>query len=672
MDCNMAYKSQIITDLGVDELLIPGLINEALSANDRVKYFFSLLQMAREHAEGYDGAGHLNSNERWACGVDDDRFDKVIQESVKTDSEHYRIPELGSILDHIPQCINEMMSPLDKVKIHLDQNVYCEKDRTTTGATQNIEPYNYRARLEALKKQISTVENDIITNKYLDMITSGQRDRGDSFHLLVMDLHKEINLLQSKVSQESIDGASVYGLIEIDKSSVRAFMNGVNQTAKLKFEHVGLGTTATRSGEDLIIQNDIGTTDAHVLVLRVNKLKVILTYTDIHIQRLLFFHSLLEKYNVKWNDTKYRKSTIKEADIYHLSIGVYEATDNKDLYEYLSFLGSRIVFLIDWNRARKTLRNFVKNANCIEILKWAADNNYGHRAFLKLGGEQLLYGAIRQIGDPSIRYGQQLDEVLGEERTIEFLHFVIKTCYENLIGGGSESLVRDRIRAELASYFRTAEQDVLQIAADHASLLVEIAEAVRNSILSIHEDHESIARNSNRARIWESRADALVKEVCTSTRRPNVPRVFEQIITRADDAADFLEEAAFLLTLSQKYNDLETLCDLLNELSDNTYHDCMEYLKALENAKVVHRGSPHEDIQDFLEAIDKIIAIEHDVGEINRRVEEALVNKVEDFRQFHIFSETARNIERATDSIMKAAVALRDYVLGNLSVSLLS
>jgi hypothetical protein len=74
-----------------------------------------------------------------------------------------------------------------------------------------------------------------------------------------------------------------------------------------------------------------------VLVLRVNKLKATLTYTDIHIQRPLFFHSLLEKYNVKWNATKYRKSNIKDADMYHLSISVYEATDDKDLYEYLSF-----------------------------------------------------------------------------------------------------------------------------------------------------------------------------------------------------------------------------------------------------------------------------------------------------------------------------------------------
>jgi uncharacterized protein Yka (UPF0111/DUF47 family) len=665
----MLYKSQIVADLGVNELLIPQLINEALSANDRIKYFFSLLQMAKEHAEDHNEGGHLNSNERRACGVDDDRFDKVIKGSEKIDFEHYRIPELRLILDYILKCIIEMISPLDKVKIPLDEGVYRKKDITTTkGAAQNTEySYIYSARLEALKKQILPIEDDIIANKQIDIITSGQRERGDSFHLLVMDLHKDLNLLQSKVSQESIDGANVYGLIETDRSSVKAFMNGVNQTAKLKFEHIGLGTTATRSGEDLIIQNDIGTTDAHVLVLRINKLKVILTCTDIHIQRLLFFQSLLDKYNVKWSDTKYRKSSIKGADIYHLSIGIYEAIDDKGLYEYLSFLGSRIVFLIDWNRARKTLRNFVKKADCIKILKWAADSNYGHIAFLMSGGEQLLYGAIRQIGDPSIHYGQQLDEVLGKERTIEFLHFVIKTCYENLVSGGSQSLIRDRIRAELASYFSTAEQDILQAASDHASLLVEIAQAVWNSIRN--QDHEFIAKNSKRARIWESKADVLVKEVRTMTKRPNVPRVFEQIIVTADDAADFLEEAAFLLTLSQKYNDLETLSDLFNELAEKSYYDCMEYLKALENAKVVHRGSSHEDIQDFLEAVDRTIAIEHDIDEINRRVEEALVSKAKDFRQFHIYSQTASNIERSTDSIMKAATALRDYTLGNLSVS---
>ena len=133
------------------------------------------------------------------------------------------------------------------------------------------------------------------------------REKGDSFHLLVMDIHKALNKLQLHISQELVDGASVYGVTKDDKKMVKAFMQGLNETAKLKFEHEGLDTTATRSGENLIIQNDIGTTDAHVLVVRVNNMRITMTYTDIHIQRLLFFQSLFEKYKVEWNDTVSRK-----------------------------------------------------------------------------------------------------------------------------------------------------------------------------------------------------------------------------------------------------------------------------------------------------------------------------------------------------------------------------
>ncbi|HYA84264.1 MAG TPA: hypothetical protein VEH06_12560 [Candidatus Bathyarchaeia archaeon] len=100
-----------------------------------------------------------------------------------------------------------------------------------------------------------------------------------------------------------------------------------------------------------------------------------------------------------------------------LSIGVYEATDDKELYGIRIFL--RTAYSIHYRlEPGEKNSNFVKNTNCIEILKWAADKNYGHRAFLKLGGEQLslLYGAIRQIGDPSIHYSQQLDAVLGKQQ----------------------------------------------------------------------------------------------------------------------------------------------------------------------------------------------------------------------------------------------------------------
>jgi hypothetical protein len=49
MDCNMEYKSQIVADLGVDELLIPRLINEALSPNISTNIPYEFLTEPKEH-----------------------------------------------------------------------------------------------------------------------------------------------------------------------------------------------------------------------------------------------------------------------------------------------------------------------------------------------------------------------------------------------------------------------------------------------------------------------------------------------------------------------------------------------------------------------------------------------------------------------------------------------
>jgi hypothetical protein len=64
----------------------------------------------------------------------------------------------------------------------------------------------------------------------------------------------------------------------------------------------------------------------------------------------------------------------------------------------LEALGSRIVFLIDWNRARKRLNLFVKNSESIAILTEAARREVGHVGWLAAGGEQLIYGAMQALG----------------------------------------------------------------------------------------------------------------------------------------------------------------------------------------------------------------------------------------------------------------------------------
>src|SRR5208337_3105726 len=271
------------------------------------------------------------------------------------------------------------------------------------------------------------------------------RNRQDSLHLLIMDLHKELNRLQQQIASESIDGACAYGVHDADRPLVAAFMAGVNQTRPLKFDHPGLGTTATRTGEKLVIQNDIGTTDAHVLVVHVEGSKVTLTYTDVHIERLVFFQNLFAGFAVAWEDTRSRRTTGLKEDLYHLCLGTFTAKDQPDLEAYLSFLGSRLVFLIDWNRARKRLRKFARRRICLEVLRWAADNNIGHMGFLVLGGDQLLFDAIQYAGQSSLPMGGQLADILGPDKVTEFLKFTLKTATEGLLAGRSEFLIRDEI-----------------------------------------------------------------------------------------------------------------------------------------------------------------------------------------------------------------------------------
>ncbi len=105
---------------------------------------------------------------------------------------------------------------------------------------------------------------------------------------------------------------------------------------------------------------------------------------------------------------------------------------------FLEFLGSRLVFLIDWNKARKRLRNFVPNDEAIKLLKWAADADIGHMAFLKAGGEQLVFDALEFAAKDQYRFGEPMHELLGLRETRDYLRFVLRTCAELLRKGEPE------------------------------------------------------------------------------------------------------------------------------------------------------------------------------------------------------------------------------------------
>ena len=327
-------------------------------------------------------------------------------------------------------------------------------------------------------------------------------------------------------------------------------------------------------------------------------------------------------------------------------------------------MASRIVFLIDWNRARKRLGRFVKKKDVFSILKWAADNDLGHMGFLKMGGDQLIFDAIKKTAKSTLQFGDEFVQVLSREKAIEFLKFVLKTCAEGLIQGKSEFLIRDEVRVELSKNFHSINESLLNITANHAAWIVEIHTTVRDGLVQIEsDDQEFIKRNAERAKVWEKNADDLLNNIRIIVNRSNASFVFEELVSNADDAADSMEETLFLLTLVSKEEITGYFYEPLLHLAELATHSSMEYLKSIENAKIIDKWSTREEIDDFLQTIDKIITIEHQADDVNREVKAAIMSDSNNFKQLHILSEISKNIEDVTDSLTKSAVIIRDYVM---------
>jgi uncharacterized protein Yka (UPF0111/DUF47 family) len=644
----------MVDELGERELLLPALVNEALAANDRAKYLMTLLQTARNHADHPQEAPPDLKAERLACGVTDTELDAVVGASRKAGAGVYAIPGARRIHDLLGEEVRRMLAPLRAAAGPLP------------GGGSAAGP-RYEERLQALRAAAPPPADDHFRGTCIDHLTAARRGERDSLHLLVMDLHKELNRLQQQLATEVIGGACAYGLAGEDRPLVAAFMAGVNQTRGLKFDHPGLGTTATRSGGRLVLQNDIGMTDAHVLVIQVEGRRVRLTYTDVHIERLVFFQNLLTPFAVAWQDTVSKRTPGLADELYHLTVGTYEAPRPEDLLAYLTFLGSRLVFLIDWNRARKRLRKFAPRRVCLDVLRWAAEHNVGHMGFLALGGEQLLFDALQAAGRLSLPPGRQLSDFLGAERTGEFLKFVLQSASEGLRAGRSEFLIRDEISAELRRYIDTAHQGLLGTAAEHAALVVELSMAARDMLLAAGPGGDAALRGRTveRARKWEHRADELVSRSRAECVRGEVSGRIRDLLVTADDIADGLEEAIYRLSLLARAAPGGAPAPL-SDLAGLVVRGAQEYLKAVENARQLHRGSPREHVADFLEAVDRAIRVEHQTDDAHRLAQAGILTFAGDFRQWHLVTGVADKLEEAADSLMRSVLLLRDYILGEV------
>lgn len=645
----MVDKSKIVLALGEEVVALPALVNRALAANDRLKYRFTLLQAARSHARRPDLPFSSLHVERLACGVDSAELDTVVGSASQEDGR-YHIPYAAGLVCGIVEDMQEMLLPLGLLA------------RREAGSGEEVE---FTTRLARLAERVQPPTDDLLDDRALGELTSGDREAGDSWHLLVMDVHKALNQVQSQLAAEHLEGAAVYNIDEADRNAVRAFMAGVHQTAPLKFDHPGLGTTVTRAGDTLIIQNDIGTTDAHVLVVHVRAEEVTVTYTDVHRQRLQFFRDLFDGVKVDWEGARSREDPSMEDGRYHLCIGRFHSVQRDNLLQFLSLLGSRLVFLIDWNKARKQLNAFLPNEETVSLLSWAAKNGYGHMAFLLCGGQQLLYDTLDSVGRGSPRYGEQLQQAIGLSQARQLLQYVLAACSNAQLAGRSQALVRDQLQAEFFRYFRSAEQDLFDALIEHAAYTVEIAESLRDAWLQmgIADFNQCLATRAMRAKDWERRADDLVLRVRETSPRVESGEFMLRLASCADDITDELEEAAFHCSLLPHSPLAQPAASPLATLFALALSATQEYLKALVAAQALRRATAREDMQEFLQAAHRVVDLEKMADDTLRQVRHALLAEEIEARELYVLDAIAANLERATDALRHTVQMLRDQTL---------
>ena len=638
-------KSEIIAQLGQTDILLPSLIADGLSANSRVKARLSVLQAAARHAREPGSTRFDLTDECRAAGLDTMAMESLVNRARLLAGELVMAPGLDSLGSAI----------WDEVAIMI----------RAVEAGDKVAGEAARERLSAIRSANEPESSDTLALAQIAGLTGISSGGSGGLHRLVMDLHRSLNGLAAGHAEEVLAGAHVYGLLPQDRPAIEAFMRGVEATRRLKFDHPGLATTAMRSGPRLTIQNDIGETDAHVVVIAVEVDAVTVTYTDVHLPRAKFFIGLLRDFPVQWSGLD-RKSAegLGDDGAFYLVTGRYPTDDLRDAF--LEAVGASLVFLIDWNRARKLLRTWVSKGGAVDVLDWAARNRIGHRGFLELGGSELLASAVRRAAPNRIGFGERLDHVLGRDAAVDFLKAVLRVSTEALLQGSSVRLARDRIEADLVRHLQRVDTALLTIVMRQSGLAREIAAGIANCIAEQQArrlcDRAALA---SRARRIEEKADRIAMEARGEIARFNADPTIKNLVDRIEEAIDELEQAAFVASVIPSV--------VAPELLEPLARLCATVVKGTEAAAAgiaaaadVPEGQ-RADSEDALAAVGRLIDAEHDADAAEREVTAMVMQGEFDLKTALSVLDLARTLERATDRLAGFGHLLREHVLADLS-----
>ncbi|MDK9698215.1 MAG: hypothetical protein OEL76_17705 [Siculibacillus sp.] len=643
----MITKARIVEHLGHGALLLPRLVRSGLEANDRAKVRMTVLQAASARAAGKGGSDPDLGGDIRAPGIEAAPLARVVATAARGDDAMLRAEGLAQLLAGLDTDVEAMVAAV-------------EVGKPAVGG-------GFRERWTERRRDLA-VSEDALPADAVDLITAAGKG-ADSIHRLVMELHKALNRLAADTAEEDVDGARCSGLEPADRRAVVAFMRGLARTRGLKFDHPGLDTTAARAGERLLIQNDIGTTDAHVLCITLDRERVSLTYSDVHRVRARFFVSLFADLpDVAWNEpTEERAEGLADGAGFTLVIGTLATHDRERRETFLEAIGAALVFLIDWNKARKQLRLFVAKDDAVAVLRWTARAGFGHRAFLEHGGARLVDGAIRRVAVRHIAYGVRLDEAIGRAQAVDFLEQVLRISTEAMLAGRSDRLVRDAVDAELASRLERSGSSLLQGVVIQAGLARDLAAAafdhLGDRLAGRAIDPAALAA---RARRLEEKGDLVAIDLRAGAERFGLAETFLPLIDAMEQAIDELEEGVFFLTsmpLATAGDDGETR---LADLCRSAVAAAEAGARMADAASCVHEGH-RRDVDDALAALADLVGAEHR-ADLEERATIAAVLSAADASAARVFAvvECARRIEEATDRFAHAGHLMRALVIEGL------
>ena len=301
----------------------------------------------------------------------------------------------------------------------------------------------------------------------------------------------------------------------------------------------------------------------------------------------------------------------------------------------------------------------------IDVLKWAADHDHGHRGLIEVGGEHALAEAVEYAAGQPLRYGQRLDDLISEDHAAAFLKEAMRLASEGLRQRRSRRVIVDEIKARLRRYFENERLGIFDTAAAHAAFGYDIAVSLSEGFdrFGTPSGKIWIAGMAARAASWESKADMLLNEAREDIKRFRRPLSLMQFFECADDAVDELEEAAALVDLSVLVELPPAAVAKLQALAELSLRSAQELVKCVECAASVTQFDVRDDLDEFLAALEQLIAIEHAADDVLRAFRRWLVLDNPDQRQTMLLRELSQALETATDAHAHAGQMLRTYLM---------